>query len=254
MGMFLLTVLMVLSYCLLIKLHQFQNQSNKLKLGAKAKDKVLIVTAHPDDECMFFSPTIIYFKEKGLEVNILCLTNGGFDGLGKERAYELYKSCENFNIPLGQVSISNKFEDNPNVDYNATKVAEVIKNQVKKHEITHVLTFDSYGVSGHKNHQSCFHGAKILEKQKAFPHVQFYALESVSLLRKYIQVVDLVPSLLVSKMTSSGAKLILASPAGYFQGYKSMLCHASQLVWFRRLFVILSRYMFINNFVEIKSY
>ena len=253
MGMFVITVLMVISYCLLMKLHQTQNKSNKLKFGAKAKDKILVVTAHPDDECMFFSPTIIYFKEKGLEVNILCLTNGGYDGLGKQRAYELYKSSENFNIPLGQVSISNKFEDNPTIEYNAAKVAEVIKNQIKKHEITHVVTFDNYGVSGHKNHQSCFHGAKFLQKQNSFPHVKFFALDSVSVLRKYIQVVDLLPSLLVSKLTGSDTKLVLASPAGYFQGYKSMLCHASQLVWFRRLFIILSRYMFINNFVEIES-
>ena len=79
------------------------------------------------------------------------MTKGGFDGLRKERADELYKSCENFNIPFGQVSISNKFEDNTNIEYNATEVAEVIKNQIKKHEISHVFTFDGYGGSVHNN-------------------------------------------------------------------------------------------------------
>lgn len=44
-------------------------------LGAK---RVLIVTAHPDDECMFFGPTIFRLCEQGAEVYLLCLSNGNF--------------------------------------------------------------------------------------------------------------------------------------------------------------------------------
>lgn len=38
--------------------------------------RVLLVTAHPDDEVIFFSSTITALHASGLEVFLLCLTNG----------------------------------------------------------------------------------------------------------------------------------------------------------------------------------
>lgn len=37
----------------------------------------LILTAHPDDEVMFFTPTILGLITGGWEVSALCLSNGG---------------------------------------------------------------------------------------------------------------------------------------------------------------------------------
>ena len=43
----------------------------------KKKNNVLILTAHPDDECMFFSPTIKGLsRTDGIEIHILCFSNG----------------------------------------------------------------------------------------------------------------------------------------------------------------------------------
>lgn len=39
--------------------------------------RALIVTAHPDDECMFFAPTIIRLIELNATVHLLCLSEGG---------------------------------------------------------------------------------------------------------------------------------------------------------------------------------
>lgn len=39
--------------------------------------RALIVTAHPDDECMFFAPTIIRLLELNATVDLLCLSEGG---------------------------------------------------------------------------------------------------------------------------------------------------------------------------------
>lgn len=39
--------------------------------------RALIVTAHPDDECMFFAPTIIRLIELNASVHLLCLSEGG---------------------------------------------------------------------------------------------------------------------------------------------------------------------------------
>jgi N-acetylglucosaminylphosphatidylinositol deacetylase len=43
------------------------------------KKTILFVTAHPDDESMFFLPTILDLKYK-FKINLLCLSNGDFDG------------------------------------------------------------------------------------------------------------------------------------------------------------------------------
>jgi len=37
--------------------------------------RVMFVTAHPDDECMFFAPSIIHASKCG-KVRLLCLSNG----------------------------------------------------------------------------------------------------------------------------------------------------------------------------------
>ena len=36
----------------------------------------LLVTAHPDDECMFFAPTVIRLLELKARVHVLCLSEG----------------------------------------------------------------------------------------------------------------------------------------------------------------------------------
>ncbi|GAA0145982.1 deacetylase [Lithospermum erythrorhizon] len=37
---------------------------------------ILLVIAHPDDESMFFTPTIIYLTSRGHNVHILCISTG----------------------------------------------------------------------------------------------------------------------------------------------------------------------------------
>lgn len=37
---------------------------------------VLLVIAHPDDESMFFGPTLVSLQERGVRVKVVCLTNG----------------------------------------------------------------------------------------------------------------------------------------------------------------------------------
>jgi N-acetylglucosaminylphosphatidylinositol deacetylase len=59
-----------------------------------ASTRVLLVTAHPDDECMFFAPTILTLVARKVEVHSLCLSVGDQDGLGDIRRSELEKSLD----------------------------------------------------------------------------------------------------------------------------------------------------------------
>ena len=40
---------------------------------------ILLVTAHPDDECMFFAPTILMLQQLiDAEIHLLCLSSGKY--------------------------------------------------------------------------------------------------------------------------------------------------------------------------------
>ena len=51
--------------------------------SSKVKRRVLFLTAHPDDECMFMAPAVISLAEaeqsrRGVEVHALCLSSGAY--------------------------------------------------------------------------------------------------------------------------------------------------------------------------------
>lgn len=56
--------------------------------------RICLLIAHPDDEAMFFAPTVLALTrpEAGNHVKILCLSSGNADGLGETRKKELVKS------------------------------------------------------------------------------------------------------------------------------------------------------------------
>lgn len=47
-----------------------------LPVEASRPPRVLLVTAHPDDECMFFTPTLSSLAAAGAELWLLCLSTG----------------------------------------------------------------------------------------------------------------------------------------------------------------------------------
>ena len=46
------------------------------KGSLKTEGRVLLITAHPDDESMFFAPAIIALTQANVEVFLLCLSEG----------------------------------------------------------------------------------------------------------------------------------------------------------------------------------
>ncbi len=67
---------------------------------------MLLVTAHPDDETMFFAPTVLNLtKKKDSEVFLLCLSRGDTNKLKGVRKRELYKACEVLGIPEGNITV-----------------------------------------------------------------------------------------------------------------------------------------------------
>ncbi|XP_019941236.1 N-acetylglucosaminyl-phosphatidylinositol de-N-acetylase isoform X1 [Paralichthys olivaceus] len=208
--------------------------------------RALVVTAHPDDECMFFAPTIIRLVELNASVHLLCLSEGNYYNQGEQRKQELLNSCAVLGIPASRVTIVNhkKLPDNPKAEWSISLVSSVIVKHISAHSFNMVLTFDGRGVSGHANHVAIHKAASHLASTGQVPNdCCLLSLVTVGLLRKYISFLELP----LSWLLSSCLCCIIGS-RGYSKAKAAMLCHRSQLLWFRHLYITFSRYMFINTF------
>ena len=92
----------------------------------KSTDRVLIITAHPDDECMFFGPTILHLKMRNIPVKIICLSSGNYDGLGERRKKEFMNSVKAYGAEGECVA---KFDDGPE-RWDRHQVQDYVKTQV----------------------------------------------------------------------------------------------------------------------------
>ena len=73
-----------------------------------------------------------------------------------------------------------------------------------------------------------------------------YALRSVNILRKYSSLLDVPMSFLLASVVYT------ASLKDWCILHKAMAAHVSQNVWFRKLYMLFSRYILINTFDQIK--
>ena len=74
-------------------------------LLADSSSNILLLTAHPDDECMFFAPTLLALQETlkpPPTLYSLCLSVGNADGLGDVRRHELAASLDVLGIGEGR--------------------------------------------------------------------------------------------------------------------------------------------------------
>lgn len=124
---------------------------------------VLFVIAHPDDECMFFYPSIAELRKNGHEIHLLCLSKGNCYGLGDVRTCELYHSCSLLGIRQRNVTVVDDpgMQDGMEHHWDTRTVAEYVV-KIATHIGAHMLvTFDHYGVSGHINHRSVYAGVLV---------------------------------------------------------------------------------------------
>lgn len=213
----------------------------------KTIKKVLIVTAHPDDECMFFGPLIITLIKERQMVYLLCLSNGNAEDKGLLRKKELFDSCKVLGIPAGNVFLScnSMRPDGLKYMWDFNYTASPILHMVGTFDIDTLVTFDSGGVSGHANHISLFNVVYYLNECRQLPfNCRVLLLDSTGLLRKYWSVIDCFVSLIVSNNT------FILSSSEHRTLVEAMKMHKTQYVWFRKLYMSFSRYSYVNTFSE----
>ncbi|KAI3423800.1 hypothetical protein D9Q98_009637 [Chlorella vulgaris] len=233
----------------------------------------LFVTAHPDDETMFFSPSILNLVDRGMQVALLCLSTGDADGLGRLRSQELRHACSLLGIAGQDITLIDdpQLPDGMDQHWSPLVVEQHVAQAVRRLQPDQIYTFDNGGVSGHPNHLATCAG--VLRWWEATPSSsspssmpELWQLETVSLPRKYLGLLDSPLAHLMAAMQrrrrqrqqrrqqqqrqqdlDSVQVVVRASPR---QAWRALLKHRSQMVWYRRVWMVLSRYMYVNTLVR----
>ncbi|XP_078080708.1 N-acetylglucosaminyl-phosphatidylinositol de-N-acetylase isoform X3 [Mustelus asterias] len=204
------------SYCLWIWniYHKHRGSRHPAPAGGERPGPgaaALLVTAHPDDECMFFAPALLGLVARGLPVHLLCLSTGNFYKQGEIRKKELVQSCAVLGLPSSRVTILDHryLPDNPGVQWDSELIAVLILKHIQMHHISLETSLREETAEWVPSPCSPIH--------KCSPEVYLHP--------------------------GPANQLAEAPPCD-----EAMYCHQSQLVWFRRLYLYISRYMFINTF------
>ncbi|XP_069801218.1 N-acetylglucosaminyl-phosphatidylinositol de-N-acetylase [Dendropsophus ebraccatus] len=206
----------------------------------------LLLIAHPDDECMFFAPTILGVLQGQRPLSVLCCSAGNYYNQGETRKKELIQSCAALGIAPSNVTLIDHRElpDSPTVKWDERLLSSLVLDHIQEKNIDLVITFDEGGVSGHPNHISLYRAVRSLHISRKLPKgCRVLLLESVNVVRKYLSILDLPLSLLCSRRDV----LFISSGRQYTQAKKAMRHHQSQLLWFRHIYLFFSRYMMINT-------
>mmetsp|Transcript_21720 Transcript_21720/g.28120 ORF Transcript_21720/g.28120 Transcript_21720/m.28120 type:complete len:272 (+) Transcript_21720:185-1000(+) len=253
-------------------------------------EKVLLAIAHPDDETMFFLPTLKKLSEKAC-LHVISFSSGDYDGLGEVRKKELQEACKLIGIQHVTVIEDDQLQDGMSNKWPLDLIGDLLGAYIQDQGIDTVLTFDEYGVSAHPNHIDVSRGVqRYFEeerwKSQSLPENKelcFYVLESTNILRKYSGILESLLTLMLfwilssasrsswmgaaniqAKENKSANKKTILETDGNISKYKSvflnwniflaynvMSAHRSQFVWYRRLFTVFSRYAYMNSWKKL---
>ncbi|NXL11079.1 PIGL acetylase, partial [Mesembrinibis cayennensis] len=174
--------------------------------------------------------------------------SGNYYNQGEIRKKELEQSCFLLGIPASDVTVIDHRDlpDNPAVEWDTQLLAAFVLKHIEANNINLVVTFDAGGVSGHANHISLYTALRYsglhTSLNASLQWCRVLVLESVNLFRKYISVLDVLISCLLPRDA-----LFVLTEEETEQARRAMRCHRSQLLWFRHIYMLFSRYMMINS-------
>lgn len=113
-----------------------------------ARKQALLVTAHPDDESMFFLPLLHSLTDHSShltsdskwDVHLLCLSRGNFDGLGDIRAKELVACASFLGLQEDHVHVLEdaKLQDGMQTQWDVKHIAQIVLEFIEQHRINAV--------------------------------------------------------------------------------------------------------------------
>lgn len=229
-------------------------QNNKWYLGQLLPEmnvpeltSLTLVVAHPDDEVMFFSPSLLQFNELlplNIPVKVICMTSGDADGMGYIRRQELVRSLQIVFHGRTFTSEVLAFEDGMGASWDKNDVRDEIARLVVDANPL-VLTFDQFGVSGHINHVSSGKAVESLDLRHAL-----YLKSNQPVYVKYSSFIPSILRLVVASVWpgTERPRMFISTLPQYLLSLSAMsLAHDSQMVWFRVGWWLFSRFCFVNE-------
>ncbi|KAL0212836.1 hypothetical protein RCL1_006462 [Eukaryota sp. TZLM3-RCL] len=209
----------------------------------------LLVVAHPDDELLFFGPTLLQNKAP---LHILCLSSGSFSGLehsedlANQRKSEFITALHSLGISSDSFTIVDDFRLRDGSSWNLNHVTPIVRRALSKTQAKRVITFDRKGVSGHKNHVSVYEACNKIHKES--PNLVFEVLLSRALWLKYFPVIGVFIALIFSffYQTCSYRNKV----KDYLKLVDAFKIHKSQYSWYRKLYCLFSIYMWVNVYAN----
>lgn len=143
---------------------------NSNSINIITNSNITYIIAHPDDEVMFFAPSIIELKKPKYNnhINLICFSKGNYiKSMDEIRQSELIQSSRILGID--QVSILD-YQDGMNETWQLNDIVQSLHENLSptssgsdtnsNNKPSVLITFDDQGVSNHPNHISLFHGTK----------------------------------------------------------------------------------------------
>lgn len=221
-----------------------KNETNRQFLASlgvsDGRKKILLMFAHPDDETMFFTPTLLALKEGGAEIHLLCLSSGNHYKLGAEREKEMKQLASSLEIPEDHVHVGT-FIDKPGLTWSHLDVSNELEKYVNKWDIDSVITFDQKGASGHTNHISCYNALEYYKTSKRDRKVGLFVLNSGGKQTRYLGA--------LGKGKVCGPRTAISNSVR--KAWSLMKHHHSQNTWWRKLHIALSSHTYVNTLEEL---
>lgn len=211
--------------------------------------QAIVLTAHPDDEILFFGPLLQYLEEHNTSTLVLCLTTGGWRSSAKAHEGSKQDPSQGALRVSELTSLSKKFSyirthqlrtpllDDPCTFWDKDLLQIILYGMnIALGDTITVYTFDEKGATGHINH--CQIGLAVLEYRL---NARCYVLQTPSRLSWVIPY--------LYRARKNQLQIVSRSPRQLRSLF--LTTYASQDVWFRRLFLIFAPYMHSNIFSAI---
>ncbi|MFD5256379.1 PIG-L deacetylase family protein [Streptomyces bobili] len=131
--------------------------------------RVLAVVAHPDDESFGLGGLLALLSDRGVPTAVLCFTHGeastlhGRPGdLHTVRAGELARAAQELGVKRVELA---GHPDGGLVDVPLPPLAAEVARLIGEQCPSHLLVFDSGGVTGHRDHQRATHAAQFAARR-----------------------------------------------------------------------------------------
>ena len=250
----LILLILIISNFIIIICLKFQiNIITKIKSMFDIKDikkdlsstkTALLIIPHPEDELLYWSPTIKSLINYKIKLKILCLST-------KNQNEKIFKNNDEINDNFEEISKILKLEENKIINVSSFE-PEIISKEIKTYlddnsDIGTILCFDDIGV-GNNEHSNCYFGLELCLKNNREEikkkEIKIFLLDSFNILFKYSFIIPLI----FFYFKEFGFML-----SNCFEYNKWMKIHNNINIGFlKRIKLFINCYSYFNSFTKIE--